>query len=396
MTEIFAGIRVLDVSQNTFAPAAAGLLADFGADVVRIEHPRRATSEGRKGYVHPSVDGVDLGMAQSNRGKRSVGLDLATPQGADVLARLVGTADVFLTNFLIPTAQKLGIDEAYIRGMNPRIVYARATGQGPRGPEADTRAYDATAYWARGGVGASFARGDRPPMPLPSFGDRAGSMNLAFGITAALLRRERTGEGGTVDVSLLGTALWQNSSTTTYAMAGTATTSRERSTNPLSRMYETSDQRWLIVTMLDPDRFWPDFCDRLGRPDLAADDRYRDASSRARHADQLVDELGRVFRSATLAGWRTRFATLEGAWAPLLTALEAAEQPQAGANGYVAVVDQGEGRSTRLLPPPVQFDGAPPRLGRPPAFGDHGDEVLLDLGYTKDDIAAMREVQVLA
>ncbi len=394
MTDVFAGIRVLDVSQNTFAPAAAAVLADFGADVIKVEHPSRG-GPGRKPSVHPSIDGVDLGAAQNNRKKRSIALDLAAPEGAEVLSRLVAGADVFITNFLIPTATKLGIDEAAIRGMNPRIVYTRATGQGARGPAAHDRAYDSTAYWARGGIAASFARGGQPPMPLPAFGDRAGSMNLAFGIAAALLRRERTGEGATVDVSLLSTALWQNSSTTVYGLAlGEGGGRSDLSANPLSRSYQTADRRWLILTMLDPDRFWPDFCRRIGRSDLADDPRYAKALSRVEHSHTLVVELERTFAGATLTEWRERFASLEGAWAPLLTAREAAEEPQVLANEYVVAVDEGEGRSVRLVLPPVQFDGRPPSTSRPPSFGAHTDEVLHELGYSSTEVAKLRDVHV--
>jgi crotonobetainyl-CoA:carnitine CoA-transferase CaiB-like acyl-CoA transferase len=400
VTDIFAGVRILDVAQNTFGPAAAGVLADFGADVIKIEHPVRG--DPQRGLVtaaiQPTVDGVNLGMAQVNRGKRSIGLDLTSPAGAEILAQLVRTSDVFLTNSLPSTALKLGIDEVTIRTINQRIIYARASGQGPRGPQADERAYDSTTYWARGGIAASLARdAARPPSPLPAFGDRAGAMNLAFGITAALLRRERTGDGATVDVSLLGTALWQNSSTTVYSMALDQDWRNRSSvvTNPLSGTYETGDGRWLTLAMLESDRFWRDFCEKIGRPELVDDPRFVDSASRAEHAAALTAKLGQIFRRAPLSEWRERFVTLEGAWAPYLTSLEAVEDPQAIANDYVVPVEQGNGLSVRLLPPPVQFDGQPPTLRRAPEFAEHGEEILLELGYEWDDIVQLHDAKVI-
>jgi crotonobetainyl-CoA:carnitine CoA-transferase CaiB-like acyl-CoA transferase len=401
VTELFAGIRVLDVAQNTFGPAAAGILADFGADVIKIEHPVRG--DPQRGLVtaaiQPTIGGVNLGMAQVNRGKRSMGLDLTSPLGVDILHDLVKGSDVFLTNFLPRTTFKLRIDEETVRTVNPRIVYARATGQGPRGPDSDKPAYDSTSYWARGGVGASFFEpgGVRPPRSLPAFGDRAGAMNLAFGIAAALLRRERSGEGATVDVSLLATAMYQNSSTAVYSLAiGQEWGARaQQVTNPLTQMYATQDQRWLSLCMLESDRFWPEFCTRIGRPDLIGDPKYVDARGREANSDDLVSELARVFSSASLADWRTRFEGMSGAWAPLQTVLELEDDPQVTANGYLVEVDQGGGRNARLIPPPVQIDGVPPTLRRPAEFAEHGERILLDMGYTWEEIGKLKDAGVI-
>jgi crotonobetainyl-CoA:carnitine CoA-transferase CaiB-like acyl-CoA transferase len=401
MSEIFAGIRVLDVAQNTFAPAAAGVLADFGADVIKIEHPVRG--DPQRGLVtaavQPSVGGVNLGMAQVNRGKRSMGLDLTSPDGIDILYELVRRSDVFLTNFLGSTTTKLKIDEESIRDVNPAIIYTRATGQGPLGPEANRPAYDATTYWARGGIGHSFTRqsGDRPPRPLPAFGDRTGAMNLAFGIAAALFRRERTGEGATVDVSLLSTAMYQNSSTAVYSLAlGQDWTERSAQiTNPLTEMYATKDGRWLALCVLHSDRDWPDFCERIGRPDLLKEPRFADAQGRTTHSADLVAELSATFASATLDEWRERLARLSGAWSPVQTVLDLAEDPQVIANQYLPEVEQGGGRMVQVVPPPVQFDGRPPVLKRAPEFAEHGEEILLDMGYSWDDIARLKNGRVI-
>jgi crotonobetainyl-CoA:carnitine CoA-transferase CaiB-like acyl-CoA transferase len=399
MNEVFEGIRVLDVAQNTFGPAAAMILADFGADVIKVEHPVRG--DPQRGLVtaaiQPTVDGIHLALLQTNRGKKSMGLDLSVADGRDILYELVRGADVFLTNFLPKTTRKLGIDEPTIRGIKPDMIYARATGQGPDGPEADKPGYDSTVYWGRGGIAATFARGGRPPAPAAAFGDRAGAMNLAFGIAAALLRRERTGEGAIVDVSLLGTAIWQNSSTTVYSLAlGEDFGTRSHHVpNPLSHIYATSDDRWLILGLLQSDRFWSEFCQAVGRPDLRDDPRYTDAKAREENSEALVSELDQTFRSAPLREWRTRLSAITGAWAPIATVFEAADDPQAAANNYVLETDQGDGRTVRLVPPPVRFDGKPPTLRRTAEFAEHGEEILLELGKSRDDIRELKRTGVI-
>jgi crotonobetainyl-CoA:carnitine CoA-transferase CaiB-like acyl-CoA transferase len=160
-------------------------------------------------------------------------------------------------------------------------------------------------------------------------------------------------------------------------------------------MYQTSDRRWLSLAMLESDRFWVDFCEKIERPDLVDDPRYADSTARTEHADELTAELQRMFESATLLEWRERFATLEGAWAPYLTSLEAVEDTQSLANDYVVSVDYGMAEPIRLLPPPVQFDGQPPVLQRAPEFAEHGEQILLELGYTWDDIVALHDAKVI-
>jgi crotonobetainyl-CoA:carnitine CoA-transferase CaiB-like acyl-CoA transferase len=402
MTEIFAGIRVLDVAQNTFGPAAAGVLSDFGADVIKVEHPTRG--DPQRGLVtaaiQPSVGGMNLGMAQVNRGKRSIGLDLTSDKGREILYELVRTSDVFLTNFLPRTTSKLKMDEQSIRQVQPSIIYARATGQGPKGPDIDKPAYDATVYWGRGAIGAglqSSEPGARPPKPLPAFGDRAGAMNMAFGIAAALLRRERTGEGATVDVSLLSTAMYQNSSTAVYSLALNQDWSsrRDRVTNPLSHTYRTKDGRWLTLCMLESDRVWPGFCDRIGRPELTYDRRFCDSAARGAHSAELVAVLEDAFVQFTLDEWRRRFVTLNGAWEPMQTVVDLPTDPQVIANNYLVEVDVGNGVTTRLIPPPVQFDGRPPQLRRAAEFSENGEEILLELGYSWSDIGIFKNGGVI-
>lgn len=287
LSSVFDGVRVVEVAQWTLAPAAAMVLADFGAEVIKIENP--ATGDPQRqlasGGAVPIVNGVNFIHEQSNRGKKSLSLNLQDERGRKILGDLVATADVFVTNFLPSVRQRLRIDEESIRVHNPGIVYASALGQGSKGPDADKGGYDAAMYWARGGVGWSVSdAGSPPPLQPGGFGDKAAAMNLAFGIAAALFRRGRTGEGGSVETSLLSTALWQNSSAVTYSLGLEEDFRRSDRpiTNPIVHVYRTSDDRWISLVMLQSDRYWDDLCERIGRPDLIKDSRYIDAASRTR------------------------------------------------------------------------------------------------------------------
>ncbi|MFF2846333.1 CaiB/BaiF CoA transferase family protein [Streptomyces sp. NPDC058001] len=399
-TPVFDGVQVLEVAQWTFAPAAAAVLADFGASVIKVEDP--VTGDPQRGLasagIVPAVNGVNLVTAQTNRGKRSVGLNLREPRGQEILMRLVDRADVLVTNFRGPARAKLGIDEDTVRSRNPRIVYARATGQGVRGPDADRGGYDYTSFWIRSGIASALTaeNADRPLNQPPAFGDKVGAMNLAFGIAAALFRRERTGQGATVDVSLLGSALWQHSSAILYSWG----LGREfpiltgRSTNPLARGYRTADGRWIALMMIESDRWWADLCRHLDRADLIADERFLDAATRSAHHAECVAELEQVFSARPLAEWERRFADLAGPWAALRSMLETATDPQVVANGYSVPVDH-DGTEARLMSAPVQFDEHVPELRRAPEHAEHSEQVLLELGYDWDAITALKDSGVV-
>jgi crotonobetainyl-CoA:carnitine CoA-transferase CaiB-like acyl-CoA transferase len=222
-TELFSGVRVVELASWVFVPVAGALLADWGAEVTKVEHP--VTGDGYRGLVTQGMGGpgINPSMELANRGKRSIGLDLKSPAGREVMLRLVSQADVFLTNHLPSVLDRLGLGVEALRAVNPGLIYARGHGFGVRGPEADRPAYDSTAFWARGGLGETLTPSDLE-QPIPqrgAVGDRNGAVHLAFGIAGALFRRERTGEGSTVDVSLLATAMWMLGSDVLAALAGT-------------------------------------------------------------------------------------------------------------------------------------------------------------------------------
>ncbi len=398
MEQVLSGVRVVEVAQWWFVPSAGAVLADWGADVIKIEHP--VTGDPQRGLVtsgfFPDTGGVNFMMEQSNRGKRSVGIDIGNPQGRDTLLRLVETADVFLTNFLPQARRKLRIDVEDIRAVNPKVVYVRGHGQGARGPDAERGGYDAASFWSRGGIAHALtpAAAASPIMQRAAFGDSIGGMTVAGGIAAALFRRERTGVASVLDVSLLGTAMWvlaPDIVMTRLTDQEMPVFTRTEAPNPIVNSYRTRDGRWLFLNMLQPDKFWADLCRHLDRDDLIADPRFENGMARFMNRQECVRELEAVFASRTLAEWRGALASVEGVWAPMQSAREVGEDPQAVANGYLPVVERGDGTSFTLVASPVQFDEVSPALRPAPDCGQHTEEVLLGLGFSWEELAAMKE-----
>jgi crotonobetainyl-CoA:carnitine CoA-transferase CaiB-like acyl-CoA transferase len=405
MTAILDGVRILEVAEHTFVPAASALLADWGADVVKIEHVERG--DAMRGLASTGVAAVPADvhalLEHSNRGKRSLGLDLKSPDGLDILYKLASTSDVFLTNKLPSVRSKLHVDVEDIRAHNPRIIYVRGTGQGERGPDADKGSYDSLAFWARAGVALGARRPEYdlvPVPPAPGFGDSIGAMTIAGGIMGALFHRERTGEAATVDVSLLGTGLWAMGQAVALSlvlgMPWAPPPNDQLSTNPLSRTYETSDGRLISLTCLQAGKYWPPLCEAIGRPELTTDPRFADHTSLMTNCIEAAKILNDVFGGATLAEWRERLAGFTGQWAVVQDTLEAARDPQSVANGYIQNCTTAKGVPFKLVAAPVQFDEQPAIPSRAPEFNEHGHEILTDLGLDTDQIIGLAVRGVVA
>jgi crotonobetainyl-CoA:carnitine CoA-transferase CaiB-like acyl-CoA transferase len=407
VTAVMQGVRVLEVAEHTFVPAASAVLSDWGADVIKIEPVERG--DAMRGIMSSGLSHLDGGnwhplLQHSNRGKRSIGLDLSSPEGIDILYRIAATADVFLTNKLPAVRAKLRIDVEDIRKINPRIVYVRGTGYGSRGPDADRGGYDTLGYWCRSGA----AYGAKPVeidgmtgQPAPAYGDSIGAMTIAGGISAALFHRERTGQAPVVDVSLLATGMW--------AMGAGIALSHEVNHpwgqmpvgmnvgNPLTRYFRTSDGHWLQLSCLQGFHYWAEACRVTGLENLVDDERFADAESFLANSDDAVALLDARFASETLAEWKRRLADFKGQWAPVQNALEVMKDPQVTANGYIVEAENADGVKHPLVATPVQFDDEPSPTRRAPDFNEHGDAILTDdLGIDWDTVIELKVKGVVA
>jgi crotonobetainyl-CoA:carnitine CoA-transferase CaiB-like acyl-CoA transferase len=405
MTAVMEGVRILEVAEHTFVPAASALLADWGAEVVKIEHVERGDAMRGLASSGLAVLGttVHVLLEHSNRGKQSLGLDLTTPEGLDILYKLAGTCDVFLTNKLPGVRSKLKIDVDDIREHNPNIVYVQGTGQGSKGPEADRGSYDMLAYWCRSGIAMGTKQADFdyvPPPPAPAFGDSIGAMTIAGGIMGALYHRERTGEAPTVEVSLLGTGLWSMGAALALSLqhgVGWAPPPPGRSTgNPLSASYATKDGKYVALTCLQAGKYWPELVALIGRPELATDERFADAAAIREHADAGTGIMREEFASRTVEEWRELLAGFSGQWALVQDTLEASTDPQTVANGYVVDCETADGTPFQLAGAPVQYDGAQAQPRRAPEFNEHGDAILEGLGLDTETILDLKVKGVVA
>jgi crotonobetainyl-CoA:carnitine CoA-transferase CaiB-like acyl-CoA transferase len=407
MTGVMQGIRVLEVAGWTFVPAAGAVLADWGADVIKVEHPE--TGDPQRGLSVGTVGakgsgGVSFILEQPNRGKRSVGLDIASEEGREVLLQLAAKCDVFLTSLLPGSLSRLRLTVDDLRAANPAIIYARGTGHGVRGPEADKGGFDSASYYSRGGIAHMIKDPEAPwpPMPRPAFGDVIGGFSIAGGVAAALYKRAATGEPSVIDVSLLGLAAWQLApDLVATGLIGADNLPRftcDDMPNPLVNYYKTSDDRMIQLMYLQGDRLWPEACQLIERPELEHDSRFNTSANRFQNRVELIAELRKTFSARPLSEWRERLAKGEGVWAVVQTPAEVLEDPQLVANGYVRQVTTADGSETYgLVANPVQFDETPPDLVRAPDAFQHTDEVLQDvLGMDYDRILELKVGSVVS
>jgi crotonobetainyl-CoA:carnitine CoA-transferase CaiB-like acyl-CoA transferase len=399
MKKTMEGIRVLEVAAWTYVPAAGAILAEWGAEVLKIEHPE--TGDPQRGLVTSGLiptgpGGVNHMIELPNRGKKSVALDLKHPEGHRLLMEIAKKSDVFLTNFRPQARKRLQIDVEDLRAVNPNIIYVRGSGQGQRGPEAERGGYDGCSFWARAVADLVTPPDAEYPtgQPGPAFGDLIGGQMIAGGIAAALYHRERTGEALVVDSSLMATAMWATSASimaaSLFGLSRLPSIDRMEMPNPLVNNYKTKDGRFLSFIMLESDRYWADLVIKIGHPELAEDPRFVDSAKRYENRRECVATLDEIFATRTLAEWREVLANVEGVWAPVETSSELLEDPQALANGYVRDVLAASGTTFKMIPGPIQFDEEPPDLTRAPDHGEHTDQVLAELGLSTEEILELK------
>jgi crotonobetainyl-CoA:carnitine CoA-transferase CaiB-like acyl-CoA transferase len=402
------GFRVLELAQFTFVPAAGAILADWGADVIKVEHPVRGDTQ--RGFLN--MGGIQVNpdrhplMEHPNRGKRSVGIDISTPGGREVIYELAKTSDVFLTNYMPAQRQKHKFDVEHIRAANSNIVYARGSAHGDKGVERDVGGYDGTAFWTRSGIGHALTPeglGGALPQGIPAFGDSIGGMFIAGGISAALLHRERTGEAVELDVSLLSTAWWAAGASITQgmetgevmrnAMPGSA----NPSVNPFMGNYQTSDGGTINLCIISPTGLIRDTFEHLGIPEAADDPRFADVLPLIQNADAGAELIAKAFASKPFEYWRQHLKTMKGQWAPFQSLLDLADDEQAIANDMIAEVELASGgKPFRVVRGPIQFNHEPLVTTRAPQASEHTEIVLMELGMDWDRIAELKESGAIA
>jgi crotonobetainyl-CoA:carnitine CoA-transferase CaiB-like acyl-CoA transferase len=405
MPGVMEGVRVLEVALYGLVPTTGAVLSDWGAEVIKVELPeygdpiRGLTAWG----IAPGTAGVTYLWEVFNRGKRSVGVDIDSPEGLAIIMRLVDESDVFLTNFLEPARKRLGIDVEDVVSRNPRIIYGRGSGHGPLGPDADKGGFDGISYWARTGAGTAAMPADYAypiPLPGPAFGDIQTGMHLAGGIAAALFRRERTGKGAVVDASLLASGMWAMQASIAGSFVSGANelprVNRKKPGNPLANVYRTSDGRYVSLAMLEADRYWPGFCEAIGRSELVTDPRFESAALRLKNVDQCVDLLDEIFEQKTFDEWKKVLNEQEGQWTSIQRTSEVLDDEQAEVNGYIKRVAYGNGTTLPLVSVPVQIDGETAELRPAPELGAHTEDTLLSLGKSWDELVELKERSIIS
>ncbi len=388
------GVRVCDLTIAQFGAHATMMLADMGAEVIKIESPRGG-DPGRGVALQPN--GVSPFFQAHNRGKKSVTVNLRRPEGKEIVRRLAARSEIFVQSWKPGVIERLELGYESIRAVNPAIVYASATGFGPKGPRAHLPAMDMVAQAAGGFAWANSPPGAEEPNPAgPTIADQAGSLVLAYGILAAYVHRLRTGEGQQVDVSLLGSQMTMQAwNIASFFLSGDQVRGgRAGANSPIFTLYRASDA-WFGIAIID-ERQWPVLCGIVGRPELAKDERFNGRAPREANRAELTANLETAFATRTRAEWLAALEAEDIPCGPANTYADLASDPQVRANGYLVEVEiPGAGKLVEVGPP-VALGGAPPAVrAAAPELGQHTEQVLVDLGYGWDEISRLREARVI-
>jgi crotonobetainyl-CoA:carnitine CoA-transferase CaiB-like acyl-CoA transferase len=397
---ILAGLKVLDVASFIAAPTAAMVMADFGADVIKIEPPAGDFYRGvPNSPIMPDSD-HNYCWTMVSRSKRSLTLDLKLPQGREVFERLIQNADVLIVNYPPKVREKLRLTYDDIAPLNERLIYASLTGYGEKGPDAELPGYDTTAYWARTGLMHYVRVPSAPPaLSVPGLGDNPTGVSLFAAILLALYRRMQTGKGGMVSTSLLANGIWSNGALTQAALVGATlhpAPNREAPMNALVSIYPCKGDRWFLLNVMHEEKMWPIVLERIGRPELAKDPRFVDAAARRKHARELTQELDKAFLQHDMQTWREKFAGSGITLGVVAVMEDLLHDEQLRACGSFVPLTLPEGRVIETIDSPIWVEGSPKTPPRPaPDLGQHNREILLEHGYSDEDISTLKQAGAL-
>lgn len=397
MPEPLKGIKVIDLAEAQQGPVAATILGDLGADVIKVE---RKEGDRSRGFM--TIAGIALGLKgrnfyfeHMNRNKRSIAIDLKQEKGREILFKLIDDADVFVTNMRIGAPERLGISYEVLQNRNPRLIYAHASGWGPNGPDATDGANDFAAI-ARGGLMMICGeKGAGPAQIGTGLADELGGIMCAFGVCIALLARGNTGKGQRVDTSLLGSLMALES----LHLSGPAMLGKEwprqirtEVGNPLFNYYKCLDEKWIVITHPESQRYWPKVCKVMGMADLETDPRFDSVQSRGMNRKELIAILDEKIASKNRDEWIRIFKEEDLIYASIQTTTEVVNDPQALANDYIVSYDHPALGQTKMIGFPWALSDTKPSIRRePPELGQHTEEILLAMGYTWDDITKLKE-----
>jgi crotonobetainyl-CoA:carnitine CoA-transferase CaiB-like acyl-CoA transferase len=389
------GIRVVEIASFVAAPAGGALLADLGAEVVKVEVPQGEIYR----YSTPRVSGFKSDFPEAaryhmdNRGKRSLTLDVTKESARAALRKVIDRADVVITNMLPQRQEKYGIDAATLRAERPALIFASMSGYGPVGPDSREPAFDYSAYWARTGFMNTMRDEGVPPSFLrPGVGDHAAALAMVAGILSALRMRDQSGEGQVIDVNLMHMGFYVQGNDASDALAtGQSPPNHDRNKprNPLWNHYPTRDDRWIFLVMIESDRYWPELCRAIGLDELTQDERFNGPVGRYRNSTELTALIGERIASKDLADWEKHLPDFTLIWSPARTLAEAIEDPQAEAAGAFQTVSHPKAGEFRTVAPPLKMSGYELRSGRyGPDLGADSRDVLAEAGLSEAEIDA--------
>jgi len=395
------GINVVEITMFQQGPVAGMRLGDLGADVIKVE-PK--TGDPGRGMMR--IVGADTGLKgrnyyfeSNNRNKRSIVLDLRTEKGLEIFLKLIDRADVFLTNMSIEAPQRMGIGPEALFKRNPRLIYTHASGWGRKGPDANELSFDYTGIARSGTMMMCGERGGPPATLIPGMGDEHGGLMCAWAVTTALYAREKTGKGQLVDTSLMGSLIALHG--VNFSAPGVLGQEfprllRAEAGNPIYNHYKCKDDKWIVIAHLQPDRYWPNVCKAMGMEELEHDPRFNTIEARHDNGKELVSILDKKFATKTRAEWMEIFKRENVIYTPVQSASEVFEDPQALANDYIVQVEHPVWGKIKMLGFPWTFHETPASVRREaPELGQHTEEILLELGYTWDDITELKNGEVI-